>query len=110
MGGGVVVGQLLSDYIVIQPHEPKAGLVLPDGYGESGYGLGVVLAVGPGRVSEHTGDLIPMPDLKAGDVVYYAKGGGTPGEWGEMDNGQPRRVRFFQASRNDVLIRFRGEA
>jgi chaperonin GroES len=37
---------------------------------------GEVLAVGPGRRSEQSGELIPV-DVTAGDVVLYSKYGGT---------------------------------
>ena len=37
---------------------------------------GEVLAVGPGRRSENTGELIPL-DVKKGDTVVYSKYGGT---------------------------------
>ena len=37
---------------------------------------GEVLAVGPGKRSEQTGDLIPV-DVAVGDTVIYAKYGGT---------------------------------
>jgi len=37
---------------------------------------GEVLAVGPGRRSEQTGDIIPI-DVKKGDTVVYSKYGGT---------------------------------
>jgi chaperonin GroES len=35
-----------------------------------------VIAVGPGRRSEDTGEIIPM-DVKTGDTVVYSKYGGT---------------------------------
>ena len=35
-----------------------------------------MLAVGPGRRSEHSGDLIPV-DVAVGDTVVYSKYGGT---------------------------------
>jgi chaperonin GroES len=35
-----------------------------------------VLAVGPGRRSEQTGEIIPL-DVKVGDTVVYSKYGGT---------------------------------
>ena len=37
---------------------------------------GEVLAVGPGRRSETTGELIPL-DIAVGDTVVYSKYGGT---------------------------------
>jgi chaperonin GroES len=35
-----------------------------------------VLAVGPGRRAENSGELIPL-DLAAGDTIVYSKYGGT---------------------------------
>jgi chaperonin GroES len=35
-----------------------------------------VLAVGPGRRAENSGEVIPI-DLKVGDTVVYSKYGGT---------------------------------
>ena len=35
-----------------------------------------MLAVGPGRRSEQTGEIIPL-DVKVGDTVVYSKYGGT---------------------------------
>jgi chaperonin GroES len=37
---------------------------------------GEVLAVGPGRRSENTGELIPV-DVAVGDTIIYSKYGGT---------------------------------
>ena len=37
---------------------------------------GEVLAVGPGKRSDSTGELIPV-DVSAGDTVIYSKYGGT---------------------------------
>jgi chaperonin GroES len=37
---------------------------------------GEVLAVGPGRRSDQTGELIPV-DVSVGDTVVYSKYGGT---------------------------------
>jgi chaperonin GroES len=52
----------------------KGGIVLPDTAKEKPQ-EGEVLAVGPGRVTED-GTRIPM-DVKVGDIVIYAKYGGT---------------------------------
>ena len=54
---------------------PPAGLVIPDTAKEKPQ-QGEVLAVGPGRRSEQTGELIPL-DVKVGDTVVYSKYGGT---------------------------------
>ena len=52
-----------------------SGLVIPDTAKEKPQ-QGSVLAVGPGRRSEQTGELIPL-DVKVGDTVVYSKYGGT---------------------------------
>ena len=52
-----------------------SGLVIPDTAQEKPQ-QGVVLAVGPGRRSEQTGELVPM-DVAEGDTVVYSKYGGT---------------------------------
>ena len=61
------------------PTRPKSstasGLVIPDTAKEKPQ-QGSVLAVGPGRRSEQTGELIPL-DVKVGDTVVYSKYGGT---------------------------------
>ena len=71
--------QPLDDRIVVRPGESEettaSGLVIPDTAKEKPQ-QGEVLAVGPGRRSDTTGDLIPM-DVKAGDTVVYSKYGGT---------------------------------
>src|SRR4029077_18154154 len=71
--------QPLEDRIVVKPGEPEemtvSGLVIPDTAKEKPQ-QGEVLAVGPGRRAEHSGDLIPL-DLAAGDTVVYSKYGGT---------------------------------
>jgi chaperonin GroES len=69
----------LDDRIVVRPGESEettaSGLVIPDTAKEKPQ-QGEVIAVGPGRRSEDTGEVIPM-DVKAGDTVVYSKYGGT---------------------------------
>src|SRR5437660_10674832 len=69
----------LDDRIVVRPNEAEqttvSGLVIPDTAKEKPQ-QGEVLAVGPGRRSEQTGEVIPL-DLKVGDTVIYSKYGGT---------------------------------
>ena len=71
--------QPLGDRIVVRPGDAEettvSGLVIPDTAKEKPQ-QGEVLAVGPGRRSEQTGELIPV-DVAAGDVVLYSKYGGT---------------------------------
>ena len=74
----VVKLQPLADRVVVKPIEreevTKGGIVLPDTAKEKPQ-EGEVLAVGPGRLSED-GKRIPL-DVKVGDIVIYAKYGGT---------------------------------
>ena len=69
----------LEDRIVVRPSEAEettvSGIVIPDTAKEKPQ-TGEVLAVGPGRRSDQTGDIIPL-DVKVGDVVVYSKYGGT---------------------------------
>ena len=69
----------LEDRIVVRPSEAEettvSGIVIPDTAKEKPQ-QGEVLAVGPGRRSEQTGEVIPV-DVKVGDVVIYSKYGGT---------------------------------
>ncbi len=71
--------QPLEDRIVVRPSDSESttasGLVIPDTAQEKPQ-QGDVLAVGPGRRSEQTGDLVPM-DVAEGDTVVYSKYGGT---------------------------------
>ena len=69
----------LEDRIVVRPNEAEettvSGIVIPDTAKEKPQ-TGAVLAVGPGRRSEQTGEIIPL-DVKVGDTVVYSKYGGT---------------------------------
>ncbi len=71
--------QPLEDRIVVRPNESDqttaSGLVIPDTAKEKPQ-QGEVLAAGPGRRSEQTGDILPL-DVKVGDTVVYSKYGGT---------------------------------
>ena len=71
--------QPLDDRIVVRPSEAEettaSGLVIPDTAKEKPQ-QGEVLAVGPGRRADATGELIPL-DIKSGDRVVYSKYGGT---------------------------------
>jgi chaperonin GroES len=71
--------QPLEDRIVVRPSEAEqttaSGLVIPDTAKEKPQ-QGEVLAAGPGRRAEQTGELIPL-DVAVGDIVVYSKYGGT---------------------------------
>ena len=71
--------QPLEDRIVVRPGESEettaSGLVIPDTAQEKPQ-QGEVVAAGPGKRSEQTGDVIPL-DVGVGDTVVYSKYGGT---------------------------------
>ena len=71
--------QPLEDRIVVRPSESEettaSGLVIPDTAKEKPQ-QGEVLAVGPGRRAEQTGDIVPL-DVAVGDTVVYSKYGGS---------------------------------
>lgn len=68
----------LADRVVVKPKPreevTKGGIVLPDTAKEKPQ-EGEVIAVGPGRLTDD-GKRIAM-DIKVGDIVIYAKYGGT---------------------------------
>ncbi|MFW2332211.1 co-chaperone GroES [Ilumatobacter sp.] len=69
----------LDDRIVVKPNEAEtqtaSGLVIPDTAKEKPQ-QGVVLAVGPGKRAESSGEVIPV-DIEVGQTVLYSKYGGT---------------------------------
>ncbi len=69
----------LDDRIVVKAVEAEekstGGILLPDSAKEKPQ-QGAVLAVGPGRRSDNSGELIPM-EVAVGDTVVYSKYGGT---------------------------------
>ena len=71
--------QPLEDRIVVRSSDAESttasGLVIPDTAQEKPQ-QGEVLAIGPGRRSDQTGDIIPI-DVAVGDTVVYSKYGGT---------------------------------
>lgn len=71
--------QPLEDRIVVRPNSAEAttasGLVIPDTAKEKPQ-QGEVLAVGPGRRADSTGEIIPT-GVAVGDTVVYSKYGGT---------------------------------
>ena len=74
----------LADRVVVKPSTKeevtKGGIVIPDTAKEKPQ-EGEVVAVGPGKMTED-GKRIPL-DVKVGDIVIYAKYGGT--DWKEGD-------------------------
>jgi chaperonin GroES len=70
--------QPIGDRVIVEPQsaeqKTKSGIVLPETAQEKPQ-TGKVVSVGPGRVTDE-GKKVPMT-LKEGDVVIYAKYGGT---------------------------------
>ena len=58
-----------------QEEKTKGGIILPDTAKEKPQ-QGEVLATGPGRRTENSGELIPT-GVSVGDTVVYSKYGGT---------------------------------
>jgi chaperonin GroES len=71
--------ELYDDRVLIKPapaeEKTKGGIIIPDTAKEKPQ-KGVVIAVGPGKYAEQTGNLIPIKQ-KIGDVVLYGKYSGT---------------------------------
>ena len=71
--------QPLEDRIVVRPSKSEettaSGLVIPDTAKEKPQ-QGEVLAVGPGRRSDTSGEVIPL-GISVGEKVVYSKYGGT---------------------------------
>jgi len=69
----------LEDKVLVTLDEDEqttaSGLVIPDTAKEKPQ-QGEVVAVGPGKRSEQTGELIPL-DIEAGQMVLFSKYGGT---------------------------------
>ena len=69
----------LEDRIVVKALDAEqttaSGLVIPDTAKEKPQ-QGKVLAVGPGKRAENSGELIPL-DITVGQTVLYSKYGGT---------------------------------
>jgi chaperonin GroES len=69
----------LEDRVIVTIDDSEqttsSGLVIPDTAKEKPQ-QGTVIAVGPGKRSDHTGEVIPM-DVKKGDTVLFSKYGGT---------------------------------
>src|SRR5262252_6067224 len=78
-GGATMNLQPLEDRLVVRAQEAEetttSGLVIPDTAKEKPQ-QGDVLAVGPGRRSDQTGELIPV-DVAVGDVVVFSKSAST---------------------------------
>ena len=69
----------LEDRVLVTVEEQEqttaSGLVIPDTAKEKPQ-QGTVIAVGPGKRSEHTGELLEL-EVSEGDTVLFSKYGGT---------------------------------
>ena len=69
----------LADRVVVKPLEDaetmRGGLYIPDTAKEKPQ-QGEIVAVGPGRIEEKSGNRVPM-EVKVGDKVLYAKYAGS---------------------------------
>jgi chaperonin GroES len=68
-----------TDRVVVEAaaaeEKTASGIYIPDTAKEKPQ-QGIVVAVGPGKYAEQTGNLIPL-SIKVGDQVLYSKYGGT---------------------------------
>lgn len=73
----------LGDRVLVRRRESeqKIGSIIVPSTAQERSTLGEVVAVGPGRVSDRTGERVP-PDVSVGDVVLFGKFGGTDVEVG----------------------------
>ena len=71
--------ELYDDRVLVKPvaaeEKTAGGIIIPDTAKEKPQ-KGTVVAVGPGKYAEQTGNLIPVKQ-KVGDVVLYGKYAGT---------------------------------
>jgi len=71
--------ELYDDRVLIQPaaaeQKTAGGIIIPDTAKEKPQ-KGTIVAAGPGKIAEQTGNLIPIKQ-KVGDVVLYGKYAGT---------------------------------
>lgn len=69
----------LEDRVIVTVDDAEqttaSGLVIPDTAKEKPQ-QGTVVAVGPGKRSEQTGEVVPL-DVNVGDTVLFSKYGGT---------------------------------
>ena len=92
----------LGDRLLVKPLEreevTKGGILLPDTVKERPQ-EGEVIAVGSGRLNDE-GKRIPL-DLKKGDIIMYAKYGGTELKEDDVD--------YLILSERDVLAKIEGK-
>ena len=69
----------LADRVIVEPAAAEtktaSGIIIPDTAQEKPQ-RGTVVAAGPGKNAEHSGNLIPLT-VKNGDTILYGKYAGT---------------------------------
>ena len=79
MAKKVATYELYDDRVLVKPAAAETktagGIIIPDTAKEKPQ-KGTVVAVGPGKYAEQTGNIIPVKQ-KVGDVVLYGKYAGT---------------------------------
>jgi len=69
-------GMLLITKIQEEDKTTKSGLVISAVFNDSGPKTGTIVDMGAGEVN-YRGDLMPIPELDIGDVVYFPDHTGT---------------------------------
>lgn len=69
-------GMLLVTKTEEADKKTKSGLVISAAFNDSGPKSGTIVDMGMGEVN-YKGDLVPIPELKVGDVIYFPDHTGT---------------------------------
>lgn len=98
--GSKVNIQPLSDRVLVRREEmadekSPSGIIIPDTAKKEKSKIGVVVAIGPGKVSDE-GKLIPMT-LKVGVKVVFNSGWDNEVDMGDKDN------EYFLVRESDIL-------
>lgn len=67
---------LLIEQIEVGDKTTSTGLVISAAFADNGPAKGTVIAIGGGE-QNYKGDIIPVPEISVGDVVYYPKHAGA---------------------------------
>lgn len=67
---------VLLEKIEVGDKTTSTGLVISAAFADQGPSKGKVIAIGGGE-QNYKGDIIPVPDIMEGDIVYYPSHAGT---------------------------------